>query len=115
MFRVIRTNYHAKRIFIPHRCTSLPSISKEPCTSLHPIFGATHRLNFAPIFTSITVIANHKTASFIRLLYQSSKQFSLHTVCGAGTISPFSVSGAHGHWVGSTDSPSHSTKELELR
>ena len=30
-------------------------------------------------------------------------------------ISPFSVSGAHGHWVGSTDTPSHSTKELEMR
>jgi len=38
------------------------------------------------------------------------------TLCSENiTISPFSVSGAHGHWVGSTDTPSHSTKELEMR
>src|SRR6218665_714846 len=30
-------------------------------------------------------------------------------------ISSFSVSGAHAHWVRSTDTPSHSTKELKMR
>jgi len=30
-------------------------------------------------------------------------------------ISPFTVTGAHAHWVGSTDTPSHATKELEMR
>jgi len=30
-------------------------------------------------------------------------------------ISRFSVSGAHARWVGSTDTPSHATKELEMR
>src|SRR6218665_3472771 len=30
-------------------------------------------------------------------------------------ISRFSVSGAHAHWVGSTNTPSHATKELKMR
>jgi len=30
-------------------------------------------------------------------------------------ISRFSVSGAHAHWVGSTDTPSHATKKLKMR
>jgi len=30
-------------------------------------------------------------------------------------ISPFTVTGAHAHWVGSTDTPSHATKELKMR
>src|SRR6218665_3402601 len=29
-------------------------------------------------------------------------------------ISPFTVTGAHAHWVGSTDTPSHATKELKM-
>src|SRR6218665_2241276 len=31
----------------------------------------------------------------------------------SGRISRFTVSGADAHWVGSTDPPSHSTKELK--
>jgi len=30
-------------------------------------------------------------------------------------ISRFSISGAHVHWVGSTDTSSHATKELKMR
>jgi len=30
-------------------------------------------------------------------------------------ISPFTVTGAHEHWVGSTDTPSHAAKELRMR
>jgi len=30
-------------------------------------------------------------------------------------ISPFKVTGAHAHWVGSTNTPSHATKELKMR
>ena len=31
------------------------------------------------------------------------------------SISPFTVTGAHAHWVGSTDTPSHAAKELKMR
>src|SRR6218665_1145069 len=34
--------------------------------------------------------------------------------CGL-SISPFTVTGAHAHWVGSTDTPSHAAKELKMR
>jgi len=30
-------------------------------------------------------------------------------------IRRFSISGAHAHWVGSTNTPSHATKELKMR
>src|SRR6218665_3936634 len=30
-------------------------------------------------------------------------------------ISPFTVTGAHAHWVWSTDTPSHAAKELKMR
>jgi len=29
--------------------------------------------------------------------------------------SPFTVTGAHAQWVGSTDTPSHAAKELKMR
>ena len=37
------------------------------------------------------------------------------TISYVRIISRFTVSGAHAHWVVSTDTPSHSSKELEMR
>src|SRR6218665_3318393 len=40
----------------------------------------------------------------------------MHTYINAYLyISPFTVTGAHAHWVGSTDTPSHTAKELKMR
>ena len=60
---------------------------------------------------------NPATSGMVRPTLTESKIDTLMVVdsCAQIPISRFSISGAHTHWVGSTDTPSHATKELKMR
>src|SRR6218665_8911 len=62
-------------------------------------------------------VQTYRTVTLEKALQRGPWSYSIykHSKIWIIDISRFSVSGAHAHWVGSTDTPSHAIKELKMR